>query len=392
MAKRRFNTQEEFLTKAKKVHGSLYDYSKVKYKASKVKVTIVCKKHGIFLQEPRIHLSGKGCLKCGAERRVASVTKTDEEKQVTREQNRKQRILQAQAKREALWEETISKLKLIHKDKLSFKRQKKQFEGTLCVSQALSLLQVRCNTHQTVFSAGRSLLLRGKNPCPQCKNDSIQLARKNKKIETQLRQKITLIKKKREAKFRRQKRSKDLQSQKTKMARRLGAKKFSSIDFSKFKYRGKEVKSIASCPEHGDFTTCYGSMLRSRILCPECKKHELRKRLTNSTAHFIKVSKERHGNKYDYSKSKYSRGNNPIIVICRKHGEFEVIAKDHMHVRTNYGECPACRVKKTGSQIEEKVYSWVKSIATCAVNQNDRQALKPNEVDIYLPELKVGLS
>jgi len=39
----------------------------VKYVNSYTKVTILCKKHGAFLQSPRSHLSGRGCKQCGIE-------------------------------------------------------------------------------------------------------------------------------------------------------------------------------------------------------------------------------------------------------------------------------------------------------------------------------------
>ena len=37
---------EEFIKKAKKVHGDKYDYSKVNYIGSKIEVTIICPEHG----------------------------------------------------------------------------------------------------------------------------------------------------------------------------------------------------------------------------------------------------------------------------------------------------------------------------------------------------------
>lgn len=48
----------------KKVHGGIYDYSKVEYKTSKEKVEIICKEHGSFLQTPSHHLNGVGCPIC----------------------------------------------------------------------------------------------------------------------------------------------------------------------------------------------------------------------------------------------------------------------------------------------------------------------------------------
>lgn len=59
------NKTEEFIIKAKKVHGDKYDYSKVNYIKSSQKVCIICPEHGEFLQTPNNHLTGYQCKKCG---------------------------------------------------------------------------------------------------------------------------------------------------------------------------------------------------------------------------------------------------------------------------------------------------------------------------------------
>ena len=61
------NKTEEFIEKARKVHGDKYDYSKVQYINSKQKVCIICPRHGEFWQVPNNHLTGYGCSKCGRE-------------------------------------------------------------------------------------------------------------------------------------------------------------------------------------------------------------------------------------------------------------------------------------------------------------------------------------
>ena len=71
-------TTEEFIAKAKAVHGDRYDYSKVEYVNSTTKVCIICKEHGEFWQRPNIHLQGKGCTKCGRARIAASSSKSAE--------------------------------------------------------------------------------------------------------------------------------------------------------------------------------------------------------------------------------------------------------------------------------------------------------------------------
>jgi hypothetical protein len=65
-------TQEEFIEKAIKIHGSKYDYSLVVYNGNINKVTIICPIHGNFLQSPNKHLSHKGCIKCSGRDRLTT--------------------------------------------------------------------------------------------------------------------------------------------------------------------------------------------------------------------------------------------------------------------------------------------------------------------------------
>lgn len=60
-------TTEEWVKKARKVHGDRYDYSLVVYTGSKKKVKIICREHGVFECTPNNHVSNKsGCPKCKA--------------------------------------------------------------------------------------------------------------------------------------------------------------------------------------------------------------------------------------------------------------------------------------------------------------------------------------
>jgi len=68
-------TIKEFIEKAKKIHGDKYNYSKVKYINSVTKTTIICKKHGEFLQAPKGHLNGRGCDMCGRQQTMAGYSK-----------------------------------------------------------------------------------------------------------------------------------------------------------------------------------------------------------------------------------------------------------------------------------------------------------------------------
>ena len=56
---------ENFILKAKEIHGDKYNYSKVEYVNNKTNVCIICPEHGEFWQRPDKHISVKhGCPKC----------------------------------------------------------------------------------------------------------------------------------------------------------------------------------------------------------------------------------------------------------------------------------------------------------------------------------------
>ena len=57
-------TTDEFIERSRKIHSNKYDYSKVEYINSKTKVCIICPKHGEFWQKPNGHLNGQGCPSC----------------------------------------------------------------------------------------------------------------------------------------------------------------------------------------------------------------------------------------------------------------------------------------------------------------------------------------
>lgn len=69
-SKRCVSNTNDFICKSIIVHNDKYIYNKVDYKGARIKVTLICKTHGIFEITPNDHLNGKGCSKCGKERMV----------------------------------------------------------------------------------------------------------------------------------------------------------------------------------------------------------------------------------------------------------------------------------------------------------------------------------
>lgn len=57
-------TKEEFIRRSELKHRGRYNYLKVDYIKSNLKVEIICVKHGSFFQQPQSHILGVGCKKC----------------------------------------------------------------------------------------------------------------------------------------------------------------------------------------------------------------------------------------------------------------------------------------------------------------------------------------
>lgn len=63
----RIKSTQKFIDDAIKIHGNIYEYSKSSYCGAHKKLTIICCKHGEFLQSPVGHLHNKhGCPKCNS--------------------------------------------------------------------------------------------------------------------------------------------------------------------------------------------------------------------------------------------------------------------------------------------------------------------------------------
>jgi len=69
----RENNKLKFIEKSKIIHRNKYDYSLVEYISDKLKVKIICNKHGCFNQQPNTHLNGVGCPSCNSSKGELSI-------------------------------------------------------------------------------------------------------------------------------------------------------------------------------------------------------------------------------------------------------------------------------------------------------------------------------
>lgn len=92
------------------------------------------------------------------------------------------------------------------------------------------------------------------------------------------------------------------------------------------------TKVCILCKEHGKFWQSPRGHLNGQG-CPECGG-----KLKLTTEHFIGKAQNIHGDKYDYSKSKYESTVQKIIITCRIHGDFYVTPNSHLRGQG----CPVC--------------------------------------------------
>lgn len=133
-------------------------------------------------------------------------------------------------------------------------------------------------------------------------------------------------------------------------ARKIHGNKY---DYSKANYVTNRIKLIIICNEHGEFVQAPLQHIYKRSGCPKCscKKH-----FRNTTENFILISKQIHANNYDYRKVQYVSAIEPVIIICRIHGEFT--QKPSYHLSGN--GCPKCGKHRIGCSRKSNKEEFIK--------------------------------
>ena len=103
--------------------------------------------------------------------------------------------------------------------------------------------------------------------------------------------------------------------------------------------------------DHGLFVVTAISHLNG-VGCPKCKKEKKHES-------FLKDAKKMHGNRYDYSKTVYTRVDEKATIICSKHGPFE----QRIHHHLNGSGCPQCA--------HDRKRKWPKEKASVKRTKND---------------------
>lgn len=117
--------------------------------------------------------------------------------------------------------------------------------------------------------------------------------------------------------------------------------------FEKTIYVNNKTKVVVTCKEHGDFKISPSHLLNGQG-CPKCRYIKSANSKRRSIDDVIKLAKDVHGDKYDYSLIKaYKNDRIKYPIICPDHGVFEQTFNNHINGRQGCPECGKLKCAKS---------------------------------------------
>ena len=151
-------------------------------------------------------------------------------------------------------------------------------------------------------------------------------------------------------------------------------------DYSKFIYVNGKTGGIVICPSHGEFIKTPVSHVIKGRGCPKCTEGFYERKTTDD---FVNQAQDIH-TKYDYSKVCYNGAFDKVTIICPIHGDFLQAPKEHLRGQG----CPQCQSTTSKAHIDLNDSLMELGIHTIL---NDRTIIAPSEIDIFIPDAKIGI-
>lgn len=126
-------------------------------------------------------------------------------------------------------------------------------------------------------------------------------------------------------------------------------------DYSESVYVNAHSKLKVICKEHGEFLITPNNHLRKKG-CPSCGRKKSQKSKFKYFEEYLPIFLKVHEDKYDYSKVQWRGGSRYIKVICKKHGEFNVIPYAHIKGKG----CQKCSAQYSKISIQWLNYMAIK--------------------------------
>jgi len=132
-------------------------------------------------------------------------------------------------------------------------------------------------------------------------------------------------------------------------------------NYSQSVYVNSTNKVKIKCLKHGYFYQKPHDHFNGRG-CEKCSYESNGKNRRKTTKDFIKKSKEIFGDRFGYLKTLYIKNNIPVIINCKKHGEFTQIPNIHLSNKSKGGckKCKAESIKKINKTTDEFIEEAIK--------------------------------
>jgi hypothetical protein len=140
------------------------------------------------------------------------------------------------------------------------------------------------------------------------------------------------------------------------------------------------------CPKHGIFSQLAHDHLNGSG-CPVCSYEQRGLSKTDTTESFIAKARQVHGDDYDYSEVNYTGTWNEVTITCKLHGKFQSIPNSHINQKSG---CPKCALFPIAASTGESELADLLEQIT-PIKRNCRDLIFPKEIDIVLPEFKLGI-
>lgn len=113
------------------------------------------------------------------------------------------------------------------------------------------------------------------------------------------------------------------------------------------------------------------------------RNNEYRQQLMLSTEEFVDQCTSLHGDRFDYRSVTYAGRSTKIKITCNTCGyQFERLPLNHI----DYGACPKCNI----TNMQRNLIEFIEEFGYHAL-ANDRTAISPLEIDIFVPDLMLGI-
>ena len=150
-------------------------------------------------------------------------------------------------------------------------------------------------------------------------------------------------------------------------------------------YKNDRIKYPIICPEHGVFYQTMNNHIKAKQGCPVCGRIKCDESRKDTFDDFVRKSKLVHGDKYVYNDKNYINTDTKIGITCKEHGVFYMEPGNHIMGQG----CPKCYREK--SCVERELFDYINQLLpNNTIEENNRTILNGKEIDVYVPELKIG--